>query len=427
MRIFRLLAATTALTAALSASRPAALRAQYTVEAIQLLNDVRYLSDDRLSGRMLGSPGADSAAAFLTRRFTEAGLQASPRGWIQSFVVPMDAPAAAQSGVGGLTGKNVIGVLPGHDPELRNEIVIVGAHYDHLGFGGFGSLDPDSTGRIHNGADDNASGAASLIHIATHLAAAPPARTVVFIAFSGEEEGLLGSAFYVKNPLFPLARTYAMVNLDMVGRLKNDRLIVYGTATATEFPALLDSLNVTAGFKLHEQGDGYGPSDQSSFYAAGRPVLHLFTDLHEDYHRTTDDWQKINADGLAKVADFTTEIVRALANRPAPLTFVNVAPPSASKTPAVTPGYGAYLGTVPDMSDNPGGVRLTGVRAGSPAEKAGLRGEDIITKIGDMAVRDLQAMTDALRAHKPGDIVEILILRNGTEQKLSATLGTRGG
>src|SRR5690606_24850240 len=248
-----------------------------------------------------------------------------------------------------------------------NEIVVVGAHYDHLGPGTFGALDPDSAGRIHNGADDNASGASALIHIARKLASAPPARTVVFLAFSGEEEGLLGSDYYVKNPVFSLARTYAMVNMDMVGRLRDNRLLVYGTATAQEFPALLDSLNTVARFDLRGSGDGWGRSDQSSFYGAGKPVLHLFTDLHEDYHRTTDDWEKINADGLAQVADFTTEIVRALADRRAPLTFVNVPPPQAA-TGAPAPGYGAYLGTVPDMSENPGGVRLTGVRAGSPAE-----------------------------------------------------------
>jgi S1-C subfamily serine protease len=156
-------------------------------------------------------------------------------------------------------------------------------------------------------------------------------------------------------------------------------------------------------------------------------VLHLFTDLHEDYHRTTDDWEKINADGLAKVADFTASIVRALGNRREPLTFVNVPPPALSTSSnSSSSGYGAYLGTVPDMSDNPGGVRLTGVRAGSPAEKAGLRGNDIIVQIGDQPVPDLQGMTNALRAHKPGDVVDIKILRDGVEQKMRVTLGTRG-
>ena len=393
------------------------------------LDDIRYLSDDRLGGRMTGSGGADSAAAYLARRFEEVGLQPAAGGWFQIFTVAKEAPVAQHAHVGGLRGKNVIGLLPGHDPDLRNETVVVGAHYDHLGLGGFGSLDADSTGQVHNGADDNASGAAMLIRLAERLAQERPARTVLFIAFSGEELGLLGSAHYVKNPLYPMSGMLAMVNLDMVGRLRNKRLIVYGSDTAKEFPALLDSLNWHAGFDLKTQGDGYGPSDQSSFYAAGKPVLHIFTDLHEDYHRTTDDWEKINREGFDQVADFTLGLVTALADRPARLTPVEAPPPqhaTGGLAPA-TPGYGAYLGTIPDMTDNPGGVRLVGVRAGSPAEKAGLRGDDIITRIGSMAVPDLQAMTDALRSHKPGDTVDIVIRRGSMVTTVRATLGTRGG
>ncbi len=293
------------------------------------MDDIRYLSDDALAGRMTGSAGADSAAAYLARRFEQVGLQPSAGGWFQAFTVAKEAPVAQSARVGGLVGKNVIGLLPGHDPALRNEIVIVGAHYDHLGLGGFGSLDPDSTGLVHNGADDNASGSAMLIQIAARLAHAPPARTVVFIAFSGEELGLLGSAHYVKQPLYPLSATMAMINLDMVGRLNRGRLIVYGARTAKEFPALLDSLNWHAGFDLKAQGDGYGPSDQSSFYAAGRPVLHIFTDLHDDYHRTTDDWQKIDPEGFRRVSNFTLGLVTALANRPAKLTPVEATPAGA--------------------------------------------------------------------------------------------------
>jgi hypothetical protein len=405
----------------------APLAAQSTPESYTLLSDVRYLASDQLGGRITGSPGADSAAAYIARRFAQAGLQPSSQGWFQPFEVSRDAPAVAQLRLGALNGRNVIGVLPGKDPVLRNEIVIVGAHYDHLGLGGPGSgaLDPDVRSQVHNGADDNASGAAALIHIATRLAANPPGRTVVFIAFSGEELGLLGSAYYVKHPLYPLAGTEAMVNLDMVGRLRNKRLIVYGVETAKEFPALLDSLNWYAGFDLKAQGDGYGPSDQQSFFIAKRPVLHLFTDLHEDYHRASDDWDKINADGLLRVADYTTGIVRALANRPGPLTFVDAAPPNPHAGTVATPGYGAYLGTIPDMTDNPGGVEISGVRPGSPAEKAGLTAGDIIVKIGDMDVTNLQAMTDALRSHVAGDVVQVQYLRGGNRLSSTVTLGVR--
>src|SRR5204862_2497269 len=297
--------------------------------------------------------------------FKRAGLQAT----FQNFTIPADAPAVLHTALAGIPTRNVVAVIPGTSRVLRGEVVVIGAHYDHLGLGGFGSLDPDSTGRVHNGADDNASGTAMLIQIAARLAVAPPARTVVFIAFSGEELGLLGSAYYVKQPVYPLATTLAMINLDMVGRLRQSRLIVYGSRTAKEFPALLDSLNWYAGFDLKAQGDGYGPSDQSSFYAAGLPVLHLFTDLHEDYHRSTDDWEKINLDGFKRVSDFAAGLVTALANRPRPLTVVTAVPPIEADTTGLSgSAEGAYLGTVPDMIDTPGGVRLVGVRAGSPAE-----------------------------------------------------------
>ena len=406
------------------------LAGQQIAQPPRLLDDIKFLTDDRLQGRATGSPGADSAAAYLARRFSEVGLQPAAGGWFQSFSVGRDGPYGGPGSAANLTGKNVIGILPGRDPVLRNQTVILGAHYDHLGLGGFGSLDPDSTGLVHNGADDNASGIAGLIQVAARLAKSPPARTVVFIAFSGEELGLLGSAYYVKQPIYPLTGTLAMVNLDMVGRLRNGRLIVYGAQTARQFPALLDSLNWYAGFDLKAQGDGYGPSDQSSFYGAKRPVLHLFTDLHEDYHRTTDDWQKVNLDGLKRVADFTLGLVTALGNRRSPLTFMDVATPypsHASNLPNGGPGYGAYLGTVPDMTGSPGGVRLVGVRAGSPAEKAGLRGDDIITRIGSMETPDLQAMTEALRSHQPGDTVEIVVRRGADLTVLRARLGTRGG
>jgi hypothetical protein len=414
-----LLAAPLAAQAAVPSLDKAAKRAQ---------TDVKVLAADELGGRLTGTAGADSAAAYVARRFAQVGLQPPPGGWFQPFTVSKDAPAVQHANLGDLNGKNVIGILPGRDPVLRNETVIVGAHYDHLGLGGFGALDPDSAGRVHNGADDNASGTAALFAIAERLRAAPPARTVVFIAFSGEELGLLGSDYYVKHPLYPLSATEIMINLDMVGRLKNDKLIVYGTGTATEIPALLDSLNWYAKFDLRPQPEGYGPSDQTSFYAAKIPVLHFFTDLHGDYHRSSDDWDKINAQGLVRVADFAAAVATAMGNRPTRLTFVDVPPPAPKAGAAATGGYGAYLGTVPDMaSGETGGVRITGVSKGSPAELGGMMGGDMITKIGDFDVPDLAGMTDALRNYKPGDKVVVIVVRDGKEMALDVTLGKRGG
>jgi len=405
------------------AQRPVVLPEPHVAE------DVAYLASDALGGRLVGSPGADSAAEYIARRFAKAGLQRPQAGWFQEFAVSRESQQAQKAGVGGATGRNVIGLLPGRDKKRRDEVIVVGAHYDHLGGGLFGALDPDSAGRPHNGADDNASGVATMLEVAQRLAQSRPDRTIVFVAFTGEELGLLGSAWYVRNPVAPVARTTAMINFDMVGRLTNDRLIVYGTETAKEFPALLDSLNRTAGFDLKARGDGYGPSDQSSFYAVKLPVLHLFTDLHEDYHRATDDAERLNVPGMLRIAEFATALVRNLADRRTPLTFVDQPPPQQAAAPGQTrsAGYGAYLGSVPDMAGDVTGVKLSGVRGGSPAEKAGMQRDDIITKIGDADVLDLQGMTDALRVHKPGDVVDIVVLRGGQPVTLKVTLGSRGG
>ena len=411
--------------AILLAGPAASLSAQRTPAARQVLEDIQFLADDRLGGRLTGSAGADTAAAYLIRRMEQAGLQAPPSGWIQQFVVAADAPMAQHTGAGGVTGGNVIGVLPGRDPELRNETVIVGAHYDHLGLGGAGALDPDNTGFVHNGADDNASGTSALLYIARRLSGNPPARTVVFISFSGEELGLLGSSFYTKNPVYPLARTVAMVNLDMVGRLRNDRLLAFGVETATEFPTLLDSLNWYAGFDLKASGDGYGPSDHASFYAAKLPVIHLFTDLHEDYHRASDDADKINADGLVRVADFAVGLVQALANRQQSLTYVErpaPAPRVASDSPG---GERAWFGSIPDMAGGVTGVRFSGVSKGSPAEQAGMQAGDILIRLGAYEIDNLQAMSDALGTYKPGDEAEAVVLRGGQELRFRVTFASR--
>lgn len=391
------------------------------------LNDLRYLAADAREGRGVGTRGLEEAGAYLARSFKTIGLV--PGGdsgtYFQTFTISRDAPAAMHTDAGGKTIRNVIGVLRGRSPLRRGEVVVVGAHYDHLGYGGFGALDdPDSTGKIHNGADDNASGTTALLEVARRLVAHAPDRTVLFIAFSGEELGDLGSGYYVAHPTVPIDSIYAMLNMDMVGRLRNAKLIVSGAATSEEFPALLDSLNHAGGsaprFDLRASGDGWGPSDHASFYAAKRPVLHFFTDLHADYHRTTDDWDKINIVGLEEVADFVAATATALADRAQRLTFVDAPPPRVATSGS---GYGAYLGTIPDMSESPGGVRITGTQAGSPAEKAGLTAGDIITAIGSKTIANLYDMVDALRSHQDGDTVVIVVKRDTARVRLTAVLG----
>ena len=387
--------------------------------------DMQYLAADAREGRGVGTKGLQDAGAYIAAAFKRAGLR--PGGdsgtYFQRFKIPADAPAVLHTTLGGTPVRNVVGYVPGTSPALAGEVVVIGAHYDHLGLGGFGSLDPDSTGRVHNGADDNGSGTTALLELARRLGNSTPGRSIVLVAFTGEELGDLGSDYYVKHsPRGSIDSVYVMLNMDMVGRMKNDRLLVLGAATATEFAALLDSLNGAGHFDLRASGDGWGPSDHASFYGAHRPVLHFFTDLHEDYHRTTDDWQKIDFPGLARVTTFVQRVAWTLANRPGALTFVNAPPPAVSTTGG---GYGAYLGTIPDMSGSPGGVRITGVRAASPAEKAGLVGGDVITAIGDKAVANLYDMTDALRAHQAGDSVVIVVKRGDQTLRLNAVLGKR--
>jgi hypothetical protein len=392
--------------------------------ARRVLDDVRFLADDRQEGRGIGTAGLERAGAYIRDGFARAGLQAS----FQDFTIPPDAPAVLHSNLGGTATRNVVAVIPGTSPALRGELVVVGAHYDHLGLGGFGALDPDSTGRVHNGADDNASGTAALLEIGRLLATRRPGggRTIVLVAFSGEELGTLGSTYFVQHAVpQPIDSLYAMLNLDMVGRLRNARLSALGAATAREFPVLLDSVNTPARFDLRASGDGWGPSDHAVFFATRHPVLHFFTDLHDDYHRSTDDWEKLNVAGIAQVAQFVADLALALANRPGPLTFVDAARPQVSTGGS---GYGAYLGTIPDMSggSTSDGVRLTGVRAGSPAELAGLQAGDVITAIGGKRIANLYDMTDALRSHQPGDTVVVLTRREGVERRATAVLGKRG-
>ena len=390
--------------------------------AHRVLNDVRFLADDRQEGRGVGTPGLERAGAYIKEGFARAGLEAS----FQDFAIPADAPAVLHTNLGGTPTRNVVALIPGTSAKLRGEVVVVGAHYDHLGLGGFGALDPDSTGRVHNGADDNASGTAALLEIGRALAGRKPARTIVLVAFSGEELGTLGSTYFVQHAVpQPIDSLYAMLNLDMVGRLRNARLTALGAATAREFPALLDSLNTPPRFDLRASGDGWGPSDHAVFFATRHPVLHFFTDLHDDYHRSTDDWEKLNVTGIAQVAQFVAELAWVLANRPAPLTFVDAPRPQAS---AGGSGYGAYLGTIPDMSGGgvSDGVRITGVRTGSPAEHAGLQAGDVITAIGDKHIANLYDMTDALRSHQPGDTVVIVSQRGGVERRATTVLGKRG-
>ena len=365
------------------------------------------------------------AAAFIARRFGDLGLAAPSGGFLQRFEA-RSAAAAHQGLAAELRTQNVVGLIPGRDSALRGEYIVLGAHFDHLGRETFGALDTQSRGVIRNGADDNASGTVAIMELAQALRANPPRRSVAVVAFSGEEIGLLGSAHFVANPPMPVKTDsiYAMLNFDMVGRVRNDRLLIFGTATAAEWPAVIAAANGSTQFTLAQIGDGFGPSDHSSFFARNIPVLHFFSDNHDDYHRASDDAHLINTAGIARVVRLAERIVRDIGDRDGRLTFVQAA---ASARPSARIGSQAYLGSVPDMAagDRPG-LRLTGVTAGSPADRAGLRAGDIVVSLGGRDVTDLNTYSDALYAHQPGDEVVIVVLRGSERLTLRVTLGRRG-
>jgi hypothetical protein len=403
--------------AAQACPNPAALVAGKT----QPLAAVRYLADDALEGRRAGTLGELCAGDYIAAEFRRLRLQ--PLGENGTFFQEVPVTSAMNPHAPGGTGRNVIAMLRGSDRRLRGEVVVIGAHHDHLGHGGMGSLAPDQHGAIHNGADDNASGVAVMIAVAERLRRNPPARSVVFIAFTGEELGLLGSAHYARQPPVPLDRTRAMLNLDMVGRLENDPLIVYGVGTAAEWEGILSRSN-SGGIPLALRPDGYGPSDHTSFYARDIPVLHFFTNTHADYHRPSDNWDRVDVEGMRRIAGLVEAVTREVAGRQTTLALVRGVGQQPQAGGAER-GLGAYLGTIPDYTPVERGMRIGGVRGGSPAEQAGLREGDILLRIEDHEIGDIYAFTDALRSHKPGDRVRVTVLRNGSEQTLTATLGAR--
>ena len=392
-------------------------------DSARIRADIEYLAADALEGRGTGTAGNDSAAAFVARRHGALGLRPGAPGYLQRFVA-RSAVLAHGGAPSGLPTQNVVAILPGSDPALAGQVIVVGAHIDHLGRSTTGALDPDAADAVRNGADDNASGTAGVLELARLFAARPARRTLVFAHFSGEELGLLGSQHFVEQPPVPRDSIVAMLNFDMIGRLRSDSLIVYGTGTAREMAAVLDSANAALGLVVRAVPDGFGPSDHSSFYAKEIPVLHFFTNIHDDYHRATDDAARVNAAGAARVVTLAERVIREIDQRDARLTYARVAAPAPV---AARTGTNVYLGSIPDMGSPGGaGLRLSGVRAGSPADSAGLRAGDVIVEFDGKTVTDLQSYSDALYARKPGDVVSVVVQRGSERLRLQVTLGRRG-
>jgi len=328
---------------------------------------------------------------------------------------------------------NVVGRIDGTDPQLRNEAIVIGAHYDHLGHGGPRSLDPLS-GKIHHGADDNASGTAAIIELARRFAAANNnRRTLIFIAFSGEEEGLFGSNYYVNNPLFPLSKTVAMINLDMVGRLNENKLTVGGIGTASEWKDLVASRNVNSSltpsdtrtqiptvqsvFALQLNEDGFGPSDHSSFYGKKIPVLFFFTGTHNQYHKPTDTPDLINFAGESQIIGYVRSITQAIDQTPTRPTYTV----AKTTTQGGRSGFNISLGTIPNYADSDNGLLLDGVRDGSPAAKAGVKAGDRIIKLAGHEVRNVKDYTFVLGEMKADTEYDITVVRGSETLNMKIT------
>ena len=342
----------------------------------------------------------------------------------QSFVLP-NSTVKIETNLEYISGNtyNLIGMVEGTDDDLRSQYVVIGAHYDHLGLGGEGSRAKSPEPAIHYGADDNGSGTAGVIELARRFSEQPTKRSVVFMAYSAEEKGLLGSKHWVSTPTMPLENVVAMMNMDMIGRLKNEKLNVHGTGTSDEWQSILDSASSGSGLTVSTTADGFGPSDHASFTPKKVPVLHFFTGLHTDYHRPSDTWEKLDYDGEARILDVIESTVRQVADADNRIAFkAGAEKPPAKKTSG---GFRVTLGIIPDYSDDPNGLRIDGVRENTPAEKAGMEDGDIMVKFGETTIKNIYDLTAALTSAVPGDIVDIVVLRDGKEVTLTATLEGR--
>jgi hypothetical protein len=376
---------------------------QNTINILQ--EDVNYLASDLLEGRETGSEGAKKAADYIASRFEDIGLDPKgTEGYFQEFSFsPKKNPHALpeENDSVKITARNVIGFI---DNQATNTIII-GAHFDHLGFGDDGSLykgDP----AIHNGADDNASGVAALMLLGNTLKDRNINNNYLFIAFSGEEKGLFGSNYFCKNPTIALEDVNYMINMDMVGRLNEENaLAINGVGTSPSFNEHLEEIEIDT-LKLITSESGIGPSDHTSFYLKDIPVLHFFTGQHEDYHKPTDDTEKINFQGIYVVTAYIDSLITRLDGNEK-LAFTKTKDESKN-----TPKFTVTLGVMPDYMFDGKGMRIDGVSENKPANRAGLLVGDIVIQLGEYEVTDMMTYMEALSKFKKGDATEVTINRD---------------
>ena len=367
---------------------------------------------------------ADSWFKSAGKSLTDVQQQINHSGKSDSFAFPGTLQLSLKVDIEATHAQvnNVLAYLPGKTAEY----VIIGAHYDHLGRGDSNSLAPSQIGQIHPGADDNASGTAGVLELARLFAPMKGQldRGILFMSFSGEELGLLGSAEWVKNPTLPLDKCVAMLNMDMIGRIKDNKVYIGGVGTGSTFKAILEQAQKQEpDFKIEYSAGGYAASDHTSFVAKKIPVLFFFSGLHSDYHKPSDTWDKINAPSAAELLNLVGDVALQLADAPSPPNFITVV--EDKPVSGGGGGYGPYFGSIPDFGEVKDGVRFSDVRPGSPAAKAGLKAGDILVQFGDKPIHNLYDFTDALRRSKVGEVVEVKVLRDGKPVTASVKLEQR--
>ena len=383
----------------------------------KIKEDVSFLAGDKLEGRETGTKGEQEAATYITKRFKEIGVEPKGiKGFLQVFTFKpktdphQEVKYSTTSTDSTITGTNVLGYID----NKANKTIVIGAHYDHLGFGAEGSFYKGEEKAIHNGADDNASGVSVMLNLASKLKQTNTSNNYLFIAFSGEEMGLLGSNYFVKNATIPLDSINYMLNMDMVGRLKADStLAVYGVGTSPVFKQVISDNNDK--FKIIEKESGVGPSDHTSFYLNDIPVLHFFTGQHEDYHRPSDDSELLNYEGMEAISTYIFDIITDL-DDDGELAF--------QKTKSESEGalrFKVTLGVMPDYMFDGKGMRLDGVTEDKPAHKAGLQKGDIVIKIGEIEIVDMMSYMKALSSFEKGNTAIVKFKREGTAIEAEVT------
>lgn len=402
---FKLLTALVMVTAAQSFAQ---------IDESKIKQHVKVLAADSLQGRGAGTQGEKMAAVYIVSQFKKIKLQplGDAKGFLQSFPFKGGVHGTGPEG----TASNIIGFLD----NKAAYTIIIGAHYDHLGLGENGSsLDANPQNKIHNGADDNASGTAGLIELARYFEGnkRKEAFNLLFIAFSGEELGLFGSKYFTEHPTLDLTKVNYMINLDMIGRLdpSTKALSVSGTGTSNVWETELKNLS-SESLKIKTDSAGMGPSDHTSFYLKNIPVLHFFTGSHSDYHKPSDDWQKVNYSGEKQVLEVIIRLIEKLDNTPK-LTFLA----TKNKSMSSARSFKVTMGVMPSYTSSEQGLKVDGVTDGKPAQKAGILTGDLIIQIGELQIKDIQAYMDALGKFQKGETVPVKVKRNNEVVTMNVT------